>query len=180
VYTIAQMNNEILIQQFMTWIANKQLSRWIAGKVFSYAKAILDNARNLGIIRGNAARLMPRTPRMPKRIKPPRNQPAITVEQFAALHKQIRTPRDRIILKILFLCALRRGEPSVFRWKDFHHKDGMYILNVERSFDSRTHRIREWTGKVAGEGKMVAKVVVPPAPAEEIIGWRKFGHTSVG
>ena len=52
----------------------------------------------------------------------------------------------------------------------------MSILNIERSFCSRTHRIKEWTGKQAGtEGKTAGKVAVPPLLADAIAGWRKYG-----
>jgi integrase len=174
--TIAQMNSEELAHKFMEEIADRKFSSWTAKKAFTYVKAILDTARDMGIVRGNASRLIPRTHRIPKRIKKPTSQPAIAIDQFAFILENIRTPRDRIVLKLLFLCAVRRGELFVFKWKDFRQQDEMYILNVERSFCSRTHRLKEWAGKL-GSGKAPQKVAVPPDLAREIIGWREFGDT---
>jgi hypothetical protein len=55
----------------------------------------------------------------------------------------------------------------------------MSMLNIERSFCSRTHRIKEWTGKQAGtEGKTAGKVAAPPLLADAIAGWREYGDTN--
>jgi len=54
----------------------------------------------------------------------------------------------------------------------------MDLFHIQRSFCARTHRIKEWAGKVASSvGKTPEKVVVPPGLAKDIIGWREFGDT---
>ncbi|MGA8030513.1 MAG: site-specific integrase [Bryobacteraceae bacterium] len=177
-YSISEMNDEDLIRRFMEEIADRKFSLWTAKKAFTYTKAILDTARDLGVIQGNASRLIPKTQRVPKRIKKPQSQPSISIDQFIALSEEIKTPRDRLILNILFLCAVRRGELFTLKWKDFHEQNGMYVLDIQRSFCSRTHKIKEWAGKIAGEGKAAQKVAVPPQLAKDILGWREYGLTN--
>lgn len=177
-YTISRMNDEDLIRGFMQSVAERNFSDWTARKCYTYVKSILDTARDLGIILGNAARLIPPRQRIPKGVKRSKGQPSISIDQYKQLLDEIKNPRDKIILKILFLCALRRGELFAIKWKDLVVRDGMTILNIERSFDSHTHKIKEWSGKVAGTGATPAKVVVPPKLAEDLEGWRRYGNTN--
>ena len=106
-HTISQMNDEDLVQQFMQETADRQFSDRTAKKAFTYVKSILDTARDLGVILGNAARLIPKNRRIPKGVKRAASQPAVNIDQYVALLNEIKKPRDRIILKILFLCAVR-------------------------------------------------------------------------
>jgi len=176
--TLAEINNEDVINSFMSEVADRQFSEWTAKKSFTYVKALLDMARDLGITQGNAARLIPRLKRIPRGVKKSKDQPFVSVEQFIAILNEIKKPRDRMILKILFLCAVRRSELFVIKWKDFHQQDGTFTFNIERSFCSRTHKIKEWMGKQAGiRGRAAGKVAVPPRLAKEIIGWREYGDT---
>jgi integrase len=172
--TITEMNDEALIRRFMKEIADREFSDWVAKKSYSYVKALLDTASNLGLVQGNAARLIPAKQRIPKGVKKAHSQPFITVEQFVKLLSAIARPRDRIILKILFLCAVRRGELLVLKWKDFSKNGEMYTFSIQRSFDSRTHKIREWNSALKAHGK----VAVPPTLASDIEGWRKYGDTN--
>jgi integrase len=176
-HSITDMNDEDLIRQFMAEIADREFSHWTANKAFTYAKSLLETARNLGVITGNAAAAIPKAHRIPKGVKRAAAQPAISIEQFAALLNTIKKPRDKIILKILFLCAVRRGELFVLKWKDFQQQDGRWLLRIERSFCARTHRVKEWAGKVVGTPRTPAMVAVPPVLAEEVEGWRKYGDT---
>jgi integrase len=167
------MNDEALIRRFMKEIADREFSDWVAKKSYSYVKALLDTASNLGLVQGNAARLIPAKQRIPKGVKKAHSQPFVTVEQFVKLLSAIARPRDRIILKILFLCAVRRSELLVLKWKDFSKNGEMYTFTIQRSFDSRTHKIREWNSALKAHGK----VAVPPMLASDIEGWRKYGDT---
>jgi hypothetical protein len=105
---------------------------------------VLDTASNLGVVQGHAARLIPAKQRILKGVKKAHSQPFITAEQFVKLLITITRPRDQIILKILFLCAVRRSELLVLKWKDFSKSGEMYTFTIQRSFDSRTHKIKEW------------------------------------
>jgi integrase len=158
----------------MKEIADREFSDWVAKKSYSYVKALLDTASNLGLVQGNAARLIPAKQRIPKGVKKAHSQPFIMIEQFVKLLSAIARPRDRIILKILFLCAVRRSELLVLKWKDFTKNGEMYTFTIQRSFDSRTHKIREWNSALKAHGK----VAVPPALAADIEGWRKYGDTN--
>jgi len=103
------MNDEDLVQQFMQEVADRQFSDHTAKKAFTYVKSILDTARDLEVILGNAAGLIPKNRRIPKGVKKAVSQPAVNIDQYVALLNEIKKPRDGIILKILFLCAVRRG-----------------------------------------------------------------------
>jgi hypothetical protein len=114
--TIGEMNDKERVKAFMKGIAEPEFSDWTAKKAFSYAKSLLDTAANLGFTRGNAARLIPAKQRIPKGVKRKHSQPHIDTDQFVALLQKIERPRDRIIIKILFLYAVRRSELLVLRW----------------------------------------------------------------
>jgi integrase len=175
-YTIAQMNDEGVIRRFMQEIADREFSDWTAKKAFNYVKALLDTGRDMGIIIGNAARLIPKNQRIPKGVKKAQSQPYISVDEYIAILQAITRPRDRIIVKILFLCAVRRSEFLVLKWKDFDVKNGMYTFTIQRSFCGRTHKVKEWNPALKAHGK----VAVPPQLASEIEGWRKYGDTDGG
>jgi integrase len=171
--TLAEMNNESLVRKFMQGVADREFSDWTAKKCYTYTKALLDMSRDLGITTGNAARLIPKALRIPKGVKKAHSQPFISIDEYSRLLAVIERPRDRIIMKILFFCAVRRSELFVFKWQDFRYHSGMYVLNVCRSFESRTHKVKEWDPANKAHGK----VVVPPKLAAEIQGWRNFGDT---
>ena len=105
-------------------------------KALDYARAVLKLANALGLIIGNVGELA----KVPRAVKKPKAQPALTLEQFVKLYNVITNPRDRLILKVLFLGGVRRGELFVIQWKDW---DGKHTLKIERSFDSQTHRVKE-------------------------------------
>jgi integrase len=167
--SLEDFNNEDRLNEWIKTIG-RQYSYWTTKKALDYARAIGTLANYLGLIVGNAAKLV----KIPKSVKKPKSQPALTLEQFAAIYRQVPNPRDKMILKILWLCGVRRGEMFVIKWKDW---DGANELRIERSFDSQTHKIKEWAGKIAG-GASVAKVAVPPSLIEALNGWRKFGYTN--
>jgi len=173
-HTIANMNEEALIRRFMSEIGDREFSDWVAKKAYTYVKALLDTASNLGLIQGNAARLIPKNRRIPKGVKKAQSQPFVTVEQFVKLLSAITRPRDQIILKILFLCAVRRSELLVLKWKDFGKNGDMHAFTIQRSFDSRTHKVKEWNPALKAHGK----VAVPPQLASDLEGWRKYGDTN--
>ena len=175
-FTVAEMNNEDRVMRFMSEIGDREFSDWTAKKAFTYVKALLDTACNLGIIRGNAAKLIPKNRRIPKGVKKAQGQPFISVDQFISLLGTIERPRDQIILKILFLCAVRRSELLVLKWKDLEQNDRMYTFTIQRSFCSRTHKIKEWNPALKAHGK----VAVPPKLAADLEGWRKYGDTNGG
>jgi integrase len=182
-YTIAQMNDAELVQRFMRDIADRRFSIHVAKKAFSYVTSILDLARDRGVILGNAARLIPKKRRFPKGIQKNSSQPAIRTDQFISLEETIRSPRDKIILEILFFCAVRRSELFVLKWKDFESQAGdISVFKIRRSFCSRTHKIKEWAAasdedQDRYEGKAKGVVAVPPQLAAKIKGWAEFGDT---
>jgi integrase len=124
-------------------------------------------------------RAIPTRQRIPKKIKKSTSQPALSIDDFGKILNQMATPRDRIITKLLFFCALRRSELLVLKWKDFQEKDGIVFLKIERSFCSRTHVINEWGGKQgSNEGKAAQVVAVPPQLAKDLKGWSEYGLTN--
>jgi hypothetical protein len=46
-------------------------------------------------------------------------------------------------------------------------------ITIQRSFDSRIHKVKEWNPDLKAHGK----VAVPPALKADLEGWRKFGDT---
>ncbi len=91
-----EMNDEDLVAQFMREIADRQFSDWTAKKAFTYVKALLDTARDLGVTTGNAARLIPEnTSHSQRRVKKATSQPAVSINQYVAMLNEIKKPRDR-------------------------------------------------------------------------------------
>jgi hypothetical protein len=131
-------------------------------------------ARNLGVIRGNAARLIPKNRRIPKGVKKAHSQPFISADDFVKICDAVTKPRDKTILRILYLCAVCRGELLVLKWKDFTQSAGMYSFTIQCSFDSRTHKVKGWNPDLKAHGK----VAVPPQLASDLEGWRKYGDTN--
>jgi integrase len=103
----------------MQEIADRELSNWTAKKAFSYVKWILDMSRDMGLTIGNKSRLIPKTHRIPKGVKTAHSQPYTSGADFVNILSKIERPRDQIILKILFLCAVRRSELFVFQMVRF-------------------------------------------------------------
>jgi len=112
-------------------------------------------SRDMGLTIGNESRLIPKTQRIPKGVKTAHSQPYTSGEDFVNILSKMRDRGDQIILKILFLCAVRRSELFVFKWSDF---DGSVCPCAVPS-DSRTHKINEWNPDRKAHGK----VAVPPS-----------------
>jgi integrase len=55
---------------------------------------------------------------------------------------------------------------------DFESSD-VSSFTIQRSFDSRTHKVKEWNPALKAHGK----VAVPPNLVCELEGWKKFGDT---
>ena len=147
--TLAEMNDKSKVKAFMQETADREFSNWTAKKAFSCVKGLLDMSRDIGLTVGNESRLFQRPQRIPKGVKTAHSQPYTSGTDFVNILSKIERPRDQIILKILFLCAVRRSELFVFKWSDF---DGS-VLSVRRSFDSRTHKINEWNPDRKAHGK---------------------------
>jgi len=151
--SLADMNDE---QRLKTWITKtgERYSYWTTKKALDYVRAVLKLASALGLIVGNSGELV----KIPKSVKKPKAQPALTMEQFGKIYNAITNPRDRLLLKILFL-----------DW------DGKHRLKIERSLDAQTHKVKGWSGKVIGPNS--AEVAIPPGLAEELNGWKRYGNT---
>jgi integrase len=109
-------------------------------------------------------------------VKKRESQPFVSAEEFQKILRAMTRPRDRIILKILYLCAVRRGEFLVLKWKDLQIQAGMHVFLIRRLFMSRTHQVIEWNPTIKAHGK----AAVSPKLAEAVEGWRRFGDTNGG
>ena len=169
-YTITEMNDEELIRSFMEHVADGGYMLPTATKVYTYVKAILSTANVLGLIMGNASRLAPVAMRIPKRIKQATSQPALTLDEFVALHEVLPTQRDKNIAGLLFYCGLRRSEWSAVKNKDIVLVSGTYRLMLDRAFDSRSHRVIEWNGvQGVNEGNAKQVLVIPTHLAGDLL-----------
>ena len=174
--TLAEMNDKELIRAFVNDMSDRNFSWWTCKKALSDVRAILKHADAEGVIRGNQAMLV----KLPKKCKRPIAQPAVTVEQFRALMSHMKNGRDRILLRLLFLCAVRRSELFTFKWGDLRKESNGHVLTVQRSFCSATHKVKEWEGKQANTGKTPPVVAVPPQLTADLLSWAQVGDTEAG
>ena len=70
----------------------------------------------------------------------------------------------------------------MLKWKDFHQREGMYLLHINAHFVPAPTGSRNGCGKVASSvrARPLRKLWCHPGLAKDIIGWREFGDTDGG
>lgn len=113
------------LQGYINKVANDGYSESVVKNSILYLRAILEEAFQCRIIPVNpAARLMkPRNTRKP-------NRRWVSTEQYQTIIDAAPTNRDRLMMKILYIGGLRRGELFGLQWHDFCEQEKK--LNIER------------------------------------------------
>jgi integrase len=148
------------LQAFINQLANDGYSESVVKNSITYLKAILEEAFQCRIIPVNpAARLMkPRNTRKPQRRW-------VSIEQYNTVLDAAPTQRDRLMLKILYLGSLRRGELFGLQWRDF---DGKGTLNIERQV------LENGTVGPAKTDGSISPIPIPTDIATELSEWHKW------
>lgn len=148
------------LQAFLNKLADDGYSESVVKNARLYMRAILDEAQEAGIIALNpAARLVkPRNTRKPQR-------PWLPVEKYQQILANTQSQRDRLIMMILYVGGLRRGELFGLQWRDFNGKDTLFI--ERQILDDLT------VGPAKTDGS-IAPLPIPSDIAQELNEWHKW------
>ena len=148
------------LQAFINKLADDGYSESVVKNSILYLRAILEEAFQCRIINVNtAARLMkPRNTRKPQRRW-------VSVEQYQIVLDSAPTARDRLMMKILYIGGLRRGELFGLKWRDFNEKDTLFI--ERQILDNLT------IGPAKTDGS-IAPVAITADIAAELQEWHKW------
>jgi len=148
------------LQAFVNQLADEGYSQSVVKNTRLYIRAILEEAFQLRIIDINpAARLqMPRNTRKPQ-------QQWLELEKYQAIYDGTKSQRDRLMMKILYIGGLRRGELFGLQWRDF---DESGVLNIERQI------LEDLSVGPAKTDGSIAPVVISADIVEELKEWRKW------
>jgi integrase len=148
------------LQKFLNELADDDYSESVVKNARLYIRAILDEAQEAGIIAVNpAARLVkPRNTRKPQRRW-------LSVEHYQTILDNAPTLRDRLMLKILYVGSLRRGELFGLQWRDFDGTATLFI--VRQILDNLT------VGPAKTDGS-TAPVAISQDIVEELNEWHKW------
>jgi len=148
------------LQLFLNNLADNNYSESLVKNSRVYLRAILNEALQCRIIDVNpAARLIkPRNTRKPQR-------PWLELEKYQQIVDGTTSQRDRLMMKILYIGGLRRGELFGLQWRDF---DGQGTLFIERQI---LENLKVGPAKTDGS---IAPVVIPTDLAQELNEWRRW------
>jgi integrase len=151
---------EIDMQDYLNQLATEDYSTCVIRSVKLYLNAVLHEAKEQTILAVNPARLLikPRHTRRPQRS-------SVTLKQYQEAVTAAPTFRDRLMMSILYICGLRRGELFGLQWRDFNGTDTLFI---ERQI-LETLKV----GPAKSDGS-IAPVVVPTDIVANLIEWKKW------
>lgn len=101
------------MQDFLVKLAAKY-SRTVVQHCLLYLRAILGFATDEGVLGRNPARKL----KMPNGIKR-EDRPYLSIAEYNSLLEALESKRDQIMVKLLYIGGLRRGELFAVRWGDF-------------------------------------------------------------
>jgi integrase len=152
--------NEPAMQAFLNQLATDDYSESVVKNTKTYLNAVLETAKGKGILAVNPAfgLIKPRHTRKPRRN-------FITPEEYQGMVAVAPTFRDKLMMAILYICGLRRGELFGLQWRDWNGTD---TLMIERQILESLE-----VGPAKSDGS-VAPVVVPTDVAANLNEWRKW------
>ena len=143
------------LQKHLNDLAEARASNSVVRKFRTWVKAVLDEAVEQQFLERNAARklIIPETRPICKRF--------LRLEEVCTLLRALVQPRDRLIMRLFVLCALRRGELFALRWNDWRGNR----LRVDEAI------VGGKIGPTKTRGS-TAEVVVPKSLQMELECWR--------
>jgi integrase len=151
------------MQAFLNDLADRKYSRSVVKNSRLYLMAIMEEARACGILTVSpAARLtIPQNTRKVRRSW-------LSIAEYQAAIEATANPRDRLMMKILYLGGLRRGELFALQWQDFDAQTA--TLNLERQVLAN--------GTLAPlkcrDGEKPDPVAIPRSLADELVAWKQW------
>jgi|SRR5581483_2923353 len=147
------------LQAFLNELANTY-SESVVKNSLLYLRAILEEAFQLRIIDINpAARLIkPRHTRKPER-------KWLSIEQYRTILDSTASVRDRLMMQLLYIGGLRRGELFGLQWRDFVNGN---TLMIERQI------LEDLTVGPAKTDGSIAPVSIPEEIGAALTDWHKW------
>ena len=148
------------LQAFLNQLADDDYSECVVKNSRLYLRAILSEALQCRIIDVNpAARLI-----KPRNTHKPQRQ-WLEVEKYQQIVEGTESQRDRLMMKILYIVGLRRGELFGLQWRDF---DGKGTLYIERQI---LESLKVGPAKTDGS---IAPVAISEDIALELTEWKRW------
>jgi integrase len=103
------------MQAFLDKLAEQKYSKSVIQHSLLYLRAILGFAADEGALTRNPARKLA----MPDGVKP-EERPYLALDEYQKLVDAMPSKRDQLMVKLLYMGGLRRGELFAVQWGDFH------------------------------------------------------------
>jgi integrase len=161
--TILKEMTDAAMQAFLDKLVAKKYSRTVVEHCLTYLRAILEHAREEGVFVKNPARKL----EVPPGVRA-ENRPFLSLAEYNKLLEAMPMQRDRLMVKLLYMGGLRRGELFGARWQDY---DGVSLAVVRqmnrfnKEAPVKTHA-------------SVGKVSLPPDVCADLNEWRKWCGTA--
>lgn len=160
--TALEAMTDAAMQEFLVKLAAKY-SRTVVQHCLLYLRAILGFATDEGVLTRNPARKL----QMPDNIKR-EDRPYLPLSDYQKLLGAMPSKRDQIMVKLLYLGGLRRGELFAVRWGDFKGSAISVLRQINRFGNEADVKTQASEGNVA----------LPEDVCADLNEWRKWcGNT---
>lgn len=151
--------NDPAMQLWLNSLANEKYSKSVVEHCMKYLRAILEHAVEDDVLHRNPAKKLI----IPENVREP-DTPYLSIAEYSRLVGAMPTKRDQIMVKLLFLGALRRGELFGLQWQD-HLGDNMNIVRQVNRF-----------GKITLPKTKAScdEISIPPDLRAELDRWREW------
>jgi len=154
------------MQTFLNRIAAEKKSYTIIHHCLNYLRATLQFAVDTTVLRMNEALHL----KIPDGVRRPK-RPYLSLGDFHKLLAEIPTFRDKLMIQILYFCALRRRELFALRMQDW---DGT-SLDIQHQWDDETKEAElNGRSRLAEVKAGAGKVAVPDGLRKDLTDWAKF------
>jgi integrase len=135
---------DVSMQTFLNGLVEKKYSRTVVQHCLLYLRAILKEAHEEGVLLKNPARRLS----MPDGIKQ-ENRPYLSLAEYTKLLSAMPVKRDQLMVKLLYLGGLRRGELFAIRWRDLDGTALAVSKQINRFGHEADVKTRASVGRVA-------------------------------
>lgn len=156
--TALQDMTDAAMQAFLGKLATTY-SKTVVQHCLLYLRAILGHATDEGALPRNPARKL-EMPDVAKR----EERPYLPLPEYQKLLAAMPSKRDQLMVKLLFMGGLRRGELFAVRWKDFNGSSISVLRQINRFGNEAAVKTKASEGNVA----------LPEDVCADLEEWRKW------
>ena len=132
------------MQAFLNTLAEQKFSRTVVQHCLLYLRAILGFATDEGVLPRNPARKL----QMPDGIKR-EERPYLSLAEYNRLLEALECKRDQLMVKLLYLGGLRRGELFGVRWGDLEGSSLSVLRQINRFGKEANLKTQASEGRIA-------------------------------